>query len=222
VSGENNSDDLRGGDGDDDITGGEGSDDFWGDAGFDTCNWARKSEKLNSCENEREVAGRAAAIPSAALARDGGGGKPGGQSGSAQVITSDGYPFPDEYAQIAGFKTIRQSDGHGGMKLLDKDHSVRDKPNVVALGTVYHPREFDGVISSGHSHRKVQWAYTNTCSRDSSSPDVMRSTGNTSTTPVHFNIAMPPKRGPKCDVAIWAKIEHSKANKSLSARLLYR
>jgi hypothetical protein len=50
----------------------------------------------------------------------------------------------------------------------------------------------------------------------------MRSTGNHSTTPVHFNIAMPPKRGSKCDVAIWAKIASSNSPKSLTARLLYR
>ncbi len=221
LSGENNRDDLRGGDGDDDLTGGEGHDAFWGDGGFDTCNWARKSEKLNSCERDREVAGRSAAA-SRVLGRDKGGGKPGGQSGSAQIITSDGYPFPEEYSRIAGFTTVRESDGKGGMRLLDKDHSVREKPNVVALGTVYRAREFDGVISSGNGHQKVQWAYTNTCSRDYSSPDVMRSTGNESTTPVKFNIAMPPKRGPKCDVAIWAKIADPGSKKSLSAKLLYR
>jgi hypothetical protein len=218
IYGENNRDDLHGSAGDDELTGGEGRDRFWGDDGFDTCNWARTSEKLSSCEREREVGGRAA-VP--VLDRDKGGGKPGGQSGSAPYITSDGYPFPDKYSRIAGFKTIRNSDGKGGMRLLDKDSSRRQKPNVVALGTVYHPRELDGKITAS-GRRQVEWAYTNTCSRDYSSPDVWRSTGNHSTTPVKFNIKMPPKRGPKCAVAIWAKIGHSKSNKSLTARLLYR
>ncbi len=222
--GENNRDAMHGGDGDDDLTGGEGRDGFWGDGGFDTCNWGRKSEKLNSCEREREAGGRVpAGVPGGlTVARDKGGGKPGGQSGSAPYITSDGYPFPDKFSRIAGFKTVRESDGKGGMRLLDKDSSRREKPNVVALGTVYHPRELDGVITSGNGRQEVEWAYTNTCSRDYSSPDVWRSTGNHSTTPVHFNITMPPKRGPKCDVAIWAKIAQSKSRKSLTARLLYR
>jgi hypothetical protein len=214
--GESNADDLHGGDGDDELTGGDGRDDFWGDAGFDVCNFLGRSEKLNSCESQREDRQRAA------LARAGGGGKPGGQSGSAQFITSDGYPFPDKYARIAGYETVRTSDGKGGMKLLDKDSARRDKPNVVALGTVHRPREFDGVIRSKPSHQKIEWAYTNTCSRDYSSPDVWRSTGNHATTPVRFNVKMPPKRGPKCDVAIWGKIGHSKRKKSLSARLLFR
>jgi hypothetical protein len=217
--GENNRDGLHGDDGDDELTGGEGRDGFWGDGGFDTCNWGRKSEKLNSCEREREAGGR---IPAGIVARDKGGGKPGGQSGSAPYISSDGYPFPDKFSRIAGFTTVRESDGKGGMNLLDKDSSRREKPNVVALGTVHHAREFDGVITSGNGRQEVDWAYTNTCSRDYSSPDVMRSTGNHSTTPVHFNIAMPPKHGPKCDVAIWAKIASSKSSKSLTARLLYR
>lgn len=220
IYGENNRDEMRGGDGDDELTGGEGRDRFWGDAGFDTCNWARKSEKLNSCEREREVGDRVAAA--LGLGRDKGGGKPGGQSGSAPYITSDGYPFPDKYSRIAGFGTIRESDGKGGMRLIDKDSSHRQKPNVVALGSVYHPRELDGVITSGNGHQEVEWAYTNTCSRDYSSPDVWRSTGNHATTPVKFNIKMPPKRGPKCDVAIWAKIGQSKSSKSLTARLLFR
>jgi len=220
ILGENNRDEMRGGDGDDELTGGEGRDGFWGGAGLDTCNWARKSEKLNSCERQREVAGRVGTA--LVLGRDKGGGKPGGQSGSAPYISSDGYPFPDKYSRIAGFKTIRKSDGKGGMRLLDKDSSRREKPNVVALGTVDHPRELDGKITSGNGQQAVEWAYTNTCSRDYSSPDVWRSTGNHSTTPVKFNIKMPPKRGPKCDVAIWAKIGHSKSNKSLTARLLYR
>lgn len=214
--GESNADDLRGGDGDDELTGGEGRDDFWGDAGFDVCNYLGRSEKLNSCESEREDRQRSAA------ARAGGGGKPGGQSGSAQVITSDGYPFPDKYARIAGYATVRDSSGKGGMKLLDRDRSRGDKPNVVALGTVHHPRELDGVITSRPKHQAIEWAYTNTCSRDYSSPDVWRSTGNHATTPVKFNIKMPPKRGPKCDVAIWGKIGHSKSKKSLQARLLFR
>lgn len=212
---------MRGNDGDDELTGGEGRDGFWGDAGFDTCNWGRKSEKLNSCEREREAGGR---VPAGLVtARDKGGGKPGGQSGSAPYVTSDGYPFPDKYARIAGFKTVRESNGgKGGMRLLDKDSARRDKPNVVALGTVHRPRELDGVITSSNGRQEVEWAYTNTCSRDYSSPDVWRSTGNHSKTPVRFNITMPPKRGPKCDVAIWAKISVSKTKKSLTARLLYR
>ncbi len=218
IFGESNSDDMRGSDGDDELTGGEGRDDFWGDGGFDTCNWASKTEKLSSCEREREVSDR---VNSGLLAARGGG-KPGGQSGSALYPTSDGYPFPAKYSRIAGFEIGREADGKGGMKLLDKDHSRRPKPNVVALGTVYHPRELDGVITSGNGHQPVEWAYTNTCSRDYSSPDVWRSTANHSTTPVQFNITMPPKRGSKCDVAIWAKIDVSKSSKSLTARLLYR
>ena len=210
--GEFNADEMRGSEGDDTLTGGDGRDDFWGDAGFDTCNFERNSERLNSCENES--GGR--------LARDGNGGKPGGQSGSAQFITSDGYPFPDKYSRIAGFSTVRESDGKGGMKLLDRDRSQQSKPNVVALGTVHGGREFDGIISSRPKHQKVEWAYTNTCSRDYSSPDVWRSTGNSSTSPVKFNITMPPKRGQKCDVAIWGKIADPGSRKSLNARLLYR
>jgi RTX calcium-binding nonapeptide repeat (4 copies) len=220
IYGENNRDDMRGGDGDDELTGGEGRDRFWGDAGFDTCNWARKSEKLSSCERRRQVGRRG--VPARALGRDKGGGKPGGQSGSAPSVTSDGYPFPDKYSRIAGFETVRKSDGKGGMRLIDKDSSRRQKPNVVALASVYHPRELDGVITSRPSHQKIEWAYTNTCSRDYSSPDVWRSTGNHATTPVRFNIKMPPKRGPKCDVAIWGKIGHSKSKKALTARLLFR
>ncbi|KAA0273718.1 MAG: calcium-binding protein [Acidobacteria bacterium] len=216
--GESNADGLYGSEGDDELTGGEGRDDFWGDAGFDVCNYRGGSERLNSCERVRETdrRGRVAA------AREGGGGKPGGQSGSAPFVTSDGYPFPDKYARIAGFTTIRTGDGKGGMKLLDKDGSRRDKPNVVALGTVHRPRELDGRITSRPSHQRIEWAYTNTCSRDYSAPDVWRSTGNQGTTPVEFNIKMPPKRGPKCDVAIWGKIGHSKSKKSLTARLLFR
>ena len=215
--GENNRDDLHGSEGDDTLTGGEGRDDFWGDAGFDVCNFLGRSEKLNSCERrEEDRRDRGATV----AAR--GGGKPGGQSGSAPFVTSDGYPFPDKYSKIAGFKTVRSSDGKGGMKLLDKDSARRDKPNVVALGTVERPREFDGVITSRPKHQQIEWAYTNTCSRDYSSPDVWRSTGNHSTTPVKFNITMPPKRGPKCDVAIWGKIGHSKSKKGLTAKLLYR
>ncbi len=210
--GENNADDLHGSDGDDTLIGGEGRDNFWGDGGFDVCSFLGRSEKLNSCERQDDGKSQAARA----------GGKPGGQSGSAQVITSDGYPFPDKYSQIAGYETVRASDGKGGMRLLDKDSSRQKKPNVVALGTVYRPREFDGVITSHPKHQKIEWAYTNTCSRDYSSPDVWRSTGNHSTTPVKFNITMPPKRGPKCDVAIWGKIGNSKSKKSLKAKLLYR
>lgn len=214
--GETNADELYGSEGDDELSGGEGRDDFWGDAGFDVCNYRGGSERLFSCERENETR------RSGALARAGGGGKPGGQSGSAPFVTSDGYPFPDGYARVAGFSTVRTSDGKGGMKLLDKDRSTGDKPNVVALATVHRPREFDGKITSRPSHQAIEWAYTNTCSRDYSSPDVWRSTGNHGTTPVRFNIKMPPKRGPKCDVAIWGKIGHSKSKKSLTARLLFR
>ncbi len=216
--GENNADALRGSDGDDTLTGGEGRDDFWGDAGFDLCNFLGNGERLNSCERLKEDDRPGRAVPTAAR----GGGKPGGQSGSAQFVTSDGYPFPDKYSKIAGFNILRESDGTGGMKLLDKDSSRGDKPNVVALGTVYRPREFDGVITSHPKHQQIEWAYTNTCSRDYSSPDVWRSTGNHSTTPVKFNITMPPKRGTKCDVAIWGKIGNSKSKKALAAKLLYR
>lgn len=162
--------------------------------------------------------------PTARSAQSGGGGKPGGQSGSAKQITSDGYPFPEEYSRIAGYKKIRESDHRsGGMRLLDSDSARAEKPAVVALGTVENrPREFDGKITSKPSRQPIEWAYTNTCSRDYSSPDVWRSTGNHGTTPLRFNITMPPKRGPKCDVAIWAKIGKSKSVKSLTARLLYR
>ena len=220
IAGEQNRDDMHGGDGDDELTGGDGRDKFFGDAGFDVCNFFRKSEKLNSCERPRQVARRG--WPGPAAKRVNGGGKPGGQSGSAPYVTSDGSPFPDEYARIAGYKTIRKSDGKGGMRLLDKDYSRGQKPNVVALGTVYRVRKLRGVITSPNGRQPVEWAFTNTCSRDYSSPDVMRSTGNHSKTPVKFKIKMPPKRGPKCDVAIWAKISHSKSKKSLKARLLYR
>jgi Ca2+-binding RTX toxin-like protein len=213
--GESNADELHGSEGDDELTGGEGRDDFWGDAGFDVCNYRGGSERLQSCERERETR----RVP---LARAGGGGKPGGQSGSAPFVTSDGYPFPDKYARIAGFTTVRESKGGGGMKLLDKDRSRRDKPNVVALGTVHRPRELDGKITSKPKRQRIEWAYTNTCSRDYSAPDVWRSTGNHATTPVRFNIKLPPKRGPKCDVAIWGKIGHSKSKRSLTARLLFR
>lgn len=216
--GESNADALHGSEGDDELTGGEGRDDFWGDAGFDVCNYRGGSERLSSCERENETK-RAGA---SALAREGGGGKPGGQSGSAPFVTSDGYPFPDKYARIAGFTTERTADGKGGMKLLDKDRARGYKPNVVALATVHRPREFDGKITSKPSHQAIEWAYTNTCSRDYSSPDVWRSTGNHARTPVRFNIKMPPKRGPKCDVAIWGKIGHSKSSRALTARLLFR
>ena len=101
--GENNRDDLHGSEGDDTLTGGEGRDDFWGDAGFDVCNFLGRSEKLNSCERrEEDRRDRGATV----AAR--GGGKPGGQSGSAPFVTSDGYPFPDKYSKIAGFKTVRE------------------------------------------------------------------------------------------------------------------
>jgi hypothetical protein len=214
--GERNADDLHGGDGDDALTGGEGRDDFWGDAGFDVCNFRGRSENLRSCERRKEDRNRVAA------AAAGGGGKPGGQSGSAPFVTSDGYPFPGKYSRIAGFETVRESDGKRRMRLLDKDSSRRDKPNVVALGTVNRARELDGVITSRPRHQRIEWAYTNTCSRDYSSPDVWRSTGNHATTPVRFNIKMPPKHGAKCDVAIWGKIGHSKSKKGLTAKLLYR
>ncbi|MEZ5155478.1 MAG: calcium-binding protein [Solirubrobacterales bacterium] len=220
IWGENNRDSMHGGDGDDELTGGEGGDKFWGDAGFDVCNWARKAEKLNSCERDRQVPERA--THGLRLGRDKGGGKPGGHSGSAPYTTSDGYPFPDKYSKIAGFQAVRDADGKGPLQLLDKDSSRRDKPIVVALGTLHHPREVRGIITSGNGHQPVEWAYTNTCSRDYSSPDVWRSTGNHSKTPVSFRIGMPPKRGPKCDIAIWAKIAKSKSKKSLKARLLYR
>ncbi|MEZ5073581.1 MAG: calcium-binding protein [Solirubrobacterales bacterium] len=218
--GENNRDDLHGSEGDDTLTGGEGRDDFWGDAGFDTCIFAGGSESLRSCERVREGGDRNGARARTAPAR--GGGKPGGQSGSALNVTSDGYPFPDKYARIAGYEVSRNATGKGGMRLLDKDSSHQEKPSVVALGTVYHPRELRGVISSRQGHETVEWAYTNTCSRDYSSPDVWRSTGNRSTAPVKFRITMPPKRGKKCDVAIWGKIADPGSKKSLSARLLYR
>lgn len=235
ISGEQNRDEMHGGDGDDELTGGDGKDSFFGDDGFDVCNYVRKSEKLSSCEHPRQLAGRTpleAAIDKAvaekraaaraSARRINGGGKPGGQSGSAPFVTSDGYPFPDEYAQIAGFKTIRESQGTGGMRLLDKDSSHAVKPNVVALGTVYHPRKLAGVIRAGNGRVPVEWAYTNVCSRDYSAPDAWRSTGNHGTTPLKFKIKMPPKRGPKCDVAIWAKLGHAKVQRSLSARLFYR
>jgi len=218
--GENNRDDLHGSAGDDTLTGGDGLDGFWGDAGLDTCVFSGRGERLRSCERRRESGSRRSEALRPSARRSGG--KPGGQSGSALNVTSDGYPFPDEYARIAGYGVIRKADGRGGMRLLDRDSSNQKKPSVVALGTVYHPRELRGVVASGQGHQTVEWAYTNTCSRDYSSPDVWRSTGNRSTAPVKFRIKMPPKRGKKCDVAIWGKIADPGTKKSLKAKLYYR
>jgi hypothetical protein len=202
IFGHGGDDTLRGGGSDDLLRGDGGDDSLFGESNADDLHGSEGDDELTGGEGRDDFWGDVGF--------------------DVCNYRADGDPFPDKYARIAGYRTVRKSDGKGGMRLLDKDRSRRDKPVVVALGTVERPRELDGIITSKPSHQQIEWAYTNTCSRDYSSPDVWRSTGNHATTPVRFNVTMPPKRGPKCDVAIWAKIGHSKSKKSLSARLLYR
>jgi hypothetical protein len=228
VWGESNSDEMHGDDGDDELYGGDGKDSYYGDAGFDSCYLSRKNQRTSSCERVLLFQTPASALmappasepqstaPAPVAVRSS------GFSGSASHITSDGYPFPDNFARIAGFKHLRSSEGSKKLRPLDKDSAHQQKPSVVALGTVYHPRELRGVITAGRGHKKIEWAYTNTCSRDYSSPDVQRSTDNHGTTPLSFKIPMPKRFGPKCNVAIWGKIDYSKGKRSLQAKLLYR
>ena len=211
--GEFNADEMRGSEGDDTLTGGRRARRLLGRRRI---RHVQLRAQLGAAELMRERVRRKDG--SRRQRRQARAGSRARRSSSPPTAT----PSPTSTRVIAGYGTVRESDGKGGMKLLDKDRSQQEKPNVVALGTVHGAREFDGIITSRPKHQKVEWAYTNTCSRDYSSPDVWRSTGNRSTSPVKFNITMPPKRGQKCDVAIWGKIADPGSKKSLNARLLYR
>ena len=218
--GENNRDDLHGSEGDDTLTGGEGRDDFWGDAGFDVCNFLGRSEKLNSCERREEDRRRQGRSPWPARGRRA---SPGASPDRPRSSPPTATRSRTSTRKIAGFKTVRE------LRRQGRDEASRQgfrTPGQAQRGRAGHGRPTARVRRGDHLQAQSPadrvglhqhlLARLLVPGRDGARPATTR------TTPVKFNITMPPKRGPKCDVAIWGKIGHSKSKKGLTAKLLYR
>lgn len=108
------------------------------------------------------------------------------------------------------------SGGGNHKRLLDKDTGRGKSAVAVATATVRNPHKLKGVLTSDPHHLKIEWSYTNVCSRDGRTeryPPAGDHVTMKDRSKVRTNIKKPLDNPDKCTVSLFGKLGYDKGKR---------